>query len=521
METFDRLNNPETRLLSLQWRFWCFAALALAILMLILFSIFSPNRPVSYSDDLEHFYYGSIGSDISGGLPVKVLRVLPEMFPEYLPEGAVADYTAFGFIQQPGHAMPIGFSTRRQLIDLTSINCGTCHTGSVRESPSDDPLIIAGMPANTVDLLSFFKFLFQCAGDERFNTAKIYAKMKEKGLTSIGDRLIYANVVPLMKNGLLERKAKLDFVLQDDYPKFGPGRVNTFDTFKYDQFAYYYHKHGQTIDPDEIFGIVDFTSVWNQGAREGLSLHWDGNNDSVFERNFSAAIGAGATPRDMDIPRLTRIKEWLDELPPPTYPFDINDAAAMRGKPIYEQLCASCHSFEGAEVGQVVDISEIQTDRSRLDSYTQFLKEAQQDYTGGHWWSFTHFKKTNGYANQPLDGIWARAPYLHNGSVPNMWTLLTPEDRPVAFTLGNDVYDQQDMGFKHRHLQLFPQDDSKFANREGDEYLGTEFVLDTRLKGNGNQGHVGKEYGTELSPEEKRDLIEFLKWQDKPREQKK
>ena len=61
----------------------------------------------------------------------------------------------------------------------------------------------------------------------------------------------------------------------------------------------------------------------------------------------------------------------------------------------------------------------------------------------------------------------------------------------------------------------------KFTNREGDEYLGTEFVLDTRLKGNGNQGHVGKEYGTELSPEEKRDLIEFLKWQDKPREQKK
>ena len=56
---------------------------------------------------------------------------------------------------------------------------------------------------------------------------------------------------------------------------------------------------------------------------------------------------------------------------------------------------------------------------------------------------FTHFRKTNGYANQPLDGIWLRAPYLHNGSVPTLRDLLEPpEQRPKVFYRGYDVFDQ-------------------------------------------------------------------------------
>ena len=56
---------------------------------------------------------------------------------------------------------------------------------------------------------------------------------------------------------------------------------------------------------------------------------------------------------------------------------------------------------------------------------------------------FTHFRKTHGYANQPLDGIWARAPYLHNGSVPTLRDLLNaPSERPKAFYRGYDVFDR-------------------------------------------------------------------------------
>ncbi len=61
---------------------------------------------------------------------------------------------------------------------------------------------------------------------------------------------------------------------------------------------------------------------------------------------------------------------------------------------------------------------------------------------------FSHFRKTDGYANLPLDGIWLRAPYLHNGSVPTVRDLLEPaENRPKVFYRGYDVIDQRRLGF--------------------------------------------------------------------------
>ncbi len=511
METFDRWTPEEGRA---EARRYAKAALAVGVVALVLlafFNTFAPNRPVDYESDLEHFYYGSIGSDIPNGVPLKVVQVLPAMFPEYLPEGAERqDYTAFGFILEPGRVMPIGFSVRRRFIDFTANNCAVCHTGSVRETPSGEPTIIAAMPANTVSLLAYFKFLFDCAGDERFTTENILAAMEKANLAGALDGLFLRFVVPLMKEALLERSEKLSFLFAPDYPPFGPGRVNTFDSFKFDQSAYYYEAHDQEIGPDEIYGIVDLPSVWNQDAREGMNLHWDGNNNSVRERNFNASFGAGATPPTVDVDRVFRIEAWLRKLPPPDYPFAVDEEKARRGEAIFRQRCYRCHDFQGDDVGQVVPIAEIGTDRHRLDSYTQFLLEAQRDYTKGYFWSYSHFRKTDGYANLPLDGIWARAPYLHNGSVPTLWDLLSPaEARPRVFTLGGDVYEQENMGFVHEVVSGSTA--AGFTRADGTPHTGPAFVLDTGLRGNGNQGHTGAAYGTGLADEEKRDLIEYLK----------
>jgi len=107
---------------------------------------------------------------------------------------------------------------------------------------------------------------------------------------------------------------------------------------------------------------------------------------------------------------------------------------------------------------------------------------------------FTHFRKTRGYANQPLDGIWLRAPYLHNGSVPTLRALLdAPEQRPKTFYRGNDVYDQQGVGFVWSRKEA--------GGRSFFEY-------DTTLPGNGNGGHV---YGTTLSAADKQAIVEYLK----------
>jgi hypothetical protein len=97
----------------------------------------------------------------------------------------------------------------------------------------------------------------------------------------------------------------------------------------------------------------------------------------------------------------------------------------------------------------------------------------------------------------PLDGLWLRAPYLHNGSVPNLRELLEPSaKRSKVFYRGDDVYDPANVGFE-----------SNVPERDGRKF----FRYDTSVRGNGNQGHEGKEYGTELSPADKNALLEYLK----------
>ena len=160
-------------------------------------------------------------------------------------------------------------------------------------------------------------------------------------------------------------------------------------------------------------------------CRKGMSLHWDGNNDSVEERNKSAAIGAGATPKSLDLASLARIEEWLlDFRPPPFPPARVDKSLAATGAGIYKQACASCHATDGANVGKVTDIADIKTDPGRLESFTADLAVKMNTVGEGRPWRFSHFKKTNGYANMPLDGLWLRAPYLHNGSVPDLRSLL-------------------------------------------------------------------------------------------------
>src|ERR1035438_320888 len=110
---------------------------------------------------------------------------------------------------------------------------------------------------------------------------------------------------------------------------------------------------------------------------------------------------------------------------------------------------------------------------------------------------FHLFRKTHGYANSPLDGIWLRAPYLHNGSVPNLRELLEPSSaRTKLFYRGNNVFDSQNVGFV-----------SDLPSQGGREF----YRFDTSQRGNGNQGHEGQAYGTELPANEKRALIEYLK----------
>jgi hypothetical protein len=311
--------------------------------------------------------------------------------------------------------------------------------------------------------------------------------------------LLRLGLVDRLKVQVLDLRNRIDPVLSDRVPRWGRGRVDTFNPYKSIQFNWSLDR----LPASELVGAADFPSLWNQAPREGMHLHWDGDNDSVDERNLSAALGAGVTPVTVDHAALKRVRDWIWKLPPPKYPYPIDQALANRGAALYAQHCQSCHADNrfrdgvvapGTRVGQVMPIADIGTDRHRLDSYTDEFAANQYALYPDSAYRFSHFRKTGGYANHPLDGIWLRGPFLHNGSVPTLRDLLdAPEARPKVFYRGYDVYDRVRVGF----VSDVPRADGHDFSR-----------YDTSLPGNGNGGHV---YGTMLSDADKAALVEHLK----------
>src|SRR5262249_36473461 len=328
-------------------------------------------------------------------------------------------------------------------------NCATCHTGTVTTADPNDPQrtvrhIVPGMPSNNLDLYRFIRFLLDAGANERLSADRLIPAMNATGpkLGKFETAIYRYYVIPLLREGLIARPPRpLPLLAQP--PAWGPGRVDTFNPYKLIQAD----MPLSALAPAERIGTADFPAIFHQGPREGMHLHWDGNNTSLAERNLSAALGAGVTAETADHETIDRIAKWLLDLRPPPSPHRPDAGAGAGGKAVSMRECAGGHGhqeaqdyvFTGATIGQVAPNDRLATDPHRLDSYTEVLRQFQlANFFKGTPFQFKFFVKTNGYANVPLDGLWLRAPYLHNGSVPTLAALLdTPDQRPKAFTRSN------------------------------------------------------------------------------------
>jgi mono/diheme cytochrome c family protein len=492
---------------------------------------FTSDRPVEYADDVAHFKYGSTGGERDTGIPYWIWVALPEVFPEYLPDKTPGrGYSSFGFVYEDGvdprYGLPAGMSRRTvQGIDRVYLNCAVCHTGTVRDARGAKPRVIPGMPANTFDIGAWGIFLTRIAHDQKFTPQRILDQIRvmENDPHRLIDKPDFINrqiiryvAVYRIRDQLITTGKRTSFI---DFTSWGPGRDDTFSPNKA-FFNFPMEKLSPAEREKELSAFADFPSIWNQGPREErkMHLHWDGDNDLVTERNLNAAFGTGAYPPTIDADSLTRTARWLATARPPAYPYPVDKTLAAQGQPIYQEYCASCHGTREPPfshnpplpheyVGKITPIAEIGTDRHRLDSFTRLLSvnlgtnyagfEKDWGYDKPYPQRFKHYRKTWGYANMPLDGLWLRAPYLHNGSVPTLWDLLQPAaDRPKQFFRGDDVYDPVNVGFV-----------SNVAQDGGRRF----YLIDTALPGNGNYGHDGPAFGTYLPAAEKRALLEYLK----------
>jgi len=458
---------------------------------------FFREEPAPYfASDEEHFLYGSIGTEAQQGVPYWIWLVLPRVFPEHLPRPG--GYAALGVVGIDGHEMPIGLSKVTVGFPRVGINCAMCHTASVRLRPDDPPKIYPAGPSHQTGDQEYLRFLLACASDPRFTADTILAEIARNTTLSTIDSLLYRFVIiPQTKRALLQLKDTTHWM--DRNPDWGRGRIDPFNPVKFTTLK-------QPVD--STIGNSDMVPLWNLKHHQGYAYHWDGLNTTLKEVVLSSAIGDGATTTWVDadnqrwdstdphqMSSLRRIQNYIETVPPPKYPFAVDQALASEGAQVFASQCASCHAFGGGRTGTIIPVAEIGTDPHRLQMWTPASAAAYNAYGDGHAWQFSHFRSTNGYVAPPLDGLWLRAPYLHNGSVPNMTALLEPvAQRPSRFWRGYDVYDPEHMGFVTSGPEA--------------ERVGT--VLDTSLPGNSASGHT---YGIDLPDASKRALIEFLKTQ--------
>jgi hypothetical protein len=442
--------------------------------------------PDSFDSDEEHFKYGSIGTEDQDGIPFWIWLVLPRLFPEKLP--GPGGYASLGITWEEGKEMPVGFTKKTIGFERVGLTCAVCHTATYRTTPEDKPILIPTGPSNKFDVQAYLRFLSACASDPRFNSDYLLDAIYYNHKFSPIEAALYRYVlIPQTKKALLQQKE--EFAWTESRPLWGPGRIDPFNPVKFRVLR---------LPVDDTIGNSDMMPIWNRKAHQGQALHWDGLESSLVETIRTGAIGDGATKKSINIKGLERVEKYITERPPPPFPFAIDRSLAARGQQIFaRQQCNNCHAPEGQRVGQVIPVTEpgLDTDHHRLDMWTKEAADKYNEFGKGYAWEFHNLRKVvpEGYQAVLLDGLWLRAPYLHNGSVPTLTALLTPPDeRPKKFRRGYDVYDPANVGFLFEGLD---------AARVGFEY-------DTSLPGNGNQGHT---YGTDIAAEEKRALIEYLK----------
>ncbi|MDB4950186.1 MAG: hypothetical protein JWM27_2835 [Gemmatimonadetes bacterium] len=293
----------------------------------------------------------------------------------------------------------------------------------------------------------------------------------------------------------------------------GWGRVDAFGTARNILFP-------QDTTPNTA--PVSYPFLWGFGAQPWL--HYDGNTNSVMQRNIGQALGVGAVYDSttlistLDPYALHFLEMTTRAITPPRWPQDvlgrIDPALAAQGQRTFARRCASCHTSPPADTTYGPDA--VGTDDRRLVNFAlpmqdgrHFTDWAATLLAGVETQMFRIFpvpaeslasfrgptadwRTTSRWTARPLAGIWATAPFLHNGSVPTLHDLLLPAaQRPVTFQTGPGEFDPQKVG-----LGVTGQPSR---------------VLDTRRVGNRNTGHSGPRFGTDLTPAERAALLEYLK----------
>lgn len=257
------------------------------------------------------------------------------------------------------------------------------------------------------------------------------------------------------------------------------------------------------LPPILIHHDMDAPPWWNVKKRDRLYI------DGFVEKNHRALIPFVMDQRNSG-PKMIgweddfkKIYAYIESLEAPKYPFQVDTELAEQGREVFDNHCAECHGHYGANhtyPSRIVPIEEIGTDPIRLKALSPNHRRGYHESWYANYGADETRFEPEGYQAPPLDGLWASAPYFHNGSVPTLWHLLNPAQRPkIWYRPDNDGYDSSRVGLEVEELTELPRDLRGDIRRK---------YFDTEVRGKSAAGH---NYPDALSAKEKEALLEYLK----------
>jgi mono/diheme cytochrome c family protein len=416
-------------------------------------------------------------------------------------------------------------------LEVRNNGCATCHSAPLYDAqglPTRTAWI--GLPSVSIDLEAYASAVFTGLKigmqDER---AFLKTMERVHPDMSWGERFTYRHfIMPRLRRDLPTIVAARDRALA--FNNGGPGVTNGVAALKL-QLAliskrdYAEQEMALTSIPD-LSNRAFRSSVLYDGTyvvRGGTRFHEVKREEATPAQaedlaNIIAFFTLGTAGNDAPtaermIPRVREVMHWLSRYQPPPFPGPVDGTLAARGRGVFTTRCASCHGHYDDSPSRphlldypnrLVSQAFIGTDSVRWRAVNDTVLHWQATHPGHPFVRHVDAARTGGYVPPILNGLWATAPYLHNGSVPTLWDLLHPESRPARFEVGGHRLDYRRMG-----IALERGTDGVWRYPAGYTPSSQSVIYDTSQLGRSNRGHEAPLRG--MSEEEKSAVLEYLK----------
>jgi mono/diheme cytochrome c family protein len=265
--------------------------------------------------------------------------------------------------------------------------------------------------------------------------------------------------------------------------------------------------HNFTADPAPWWRVHKTNGLFSTGMTRGY-------HRGTMEMASSICVHSVAEAQRVD-GIFQDIQAYVDSIRAPTYTRSIDPVLASQGRDLFNRDCSGCHGTYAVDrstqdtqdtyPNRLIPLSVVGTDPEYANLFTEYAAPEVNAFNASFYGSVTPLQPGvpfKGYVPPPMDGIWATGPFMHNGSVPNVYLMLNSAARPTYWKrvdYDSTNFDEQNLGWPYIAVpygqDAAPSDEAKY-------------IYDTTKWSQSNAGHT---FGDAYTDADRYAVIEYLK----------